>query len=285
MIREYAPAKINLFLDILSKRPDGYHNLGTLFQTIDVGDVLWGKSDASGNVSVRYDVPQEYSLEEDLVYRAAKLLKSEFGVRFGAEFYLEKKMPLGAGLGGGSADAAAALRLLNRIWGLGASAGELEKLGAKLGADVPFLVRGGSALAEGIGDVLTRISARELSRDEVLLVVTPKCAVPTKAAYAGCIPSGGARWESYRSKGWENFYTGAFNKFEESVLPQYPMIAQLKQGLLDGGALFALMSGSGASVFGIFENRAAAEKMQEKWKDFVRFSMITSFFPEKNECF
>ncbi|WP_233134236.1 4-(cytidine 5'-diphospho)-2-C-methyl-D-erythritol kinase [Fibrobacter intestinalis] len=100
MIHEFAPAKINLFLDILDKRPDGYHDLGTLFQTIDVGDELSAEANTSGEISVRYNFPQEYPLEKDLVYKAALLLKQELGVRAGADFYLEKKMPLGAGLGG-----------------------------------------------------------------------------------------------------------------------------------------------------------------------------------------
>ncbi len=279
MMQEYAPAKINLFLDILSKRPDGYHDLGTLFQTVDVGDRLSGSRNDSGEVSVRYDVPQEYPLESDLVFKAAKLLQRELGVRFGADFYLEKNLPLGAGLGGGSADAAAALRLLNRLWGLELPAEDLERLGAKLGADVPFLVRGGSALAEGIGDALTHLSPLSLPRGAALLIGTPKCAVPTKAAYAGCKPSGTARWEAYKNSDFRDFKRGAFNKFEETVLSLYPEIARMKEAFVECGAEFALMSGSGASVFGVFESRALAENARRKTGDACRFSAVTDFFP------
>ncbi len=279
MIKEFAPAKINLFLDILSRRPDGYHDLGTLFQTIAVGDELSAEETRDLRITVRYNVPQTYPLEEDLVYRAANLLRETFGIQRGVDFYLEKRMPLGAGLGGGSADAAAALRLLNRLWELNLSFDEMERLGAKLGADVPFLVRGGSALAEGIGDVLTHLKPLELPENAALLVATPKCAVPTKAAYAGCVPSGNSRWETYRQSDFRNFREFAFNKFEESVFPRFPMISRMKTLLENAGAEFALMSGSGASVFGLFENRSLAKKAVRLVDSESRFVAVSQFFP------
>ncbi len=279
MIKEFAPAKINLFLDILSRRPNGYHDLGTLFQTIAVGDELSAEETRDLRITVRYNVPQTYPLEEDLVYRAANLLRETFGIQRGVDFYLEKRMPLGAGLGGGSADAAAALRLLNRLWELNLSFDEMERLGAKLGADVPFLVRGGSALAEGIGDVLTHLKPLELPENAALLVATPKCAVPTKAAYAGCVPSGNSRWETYRQSDFRNFREFAFNKFEESVFPRFPMISRMKTLLENAGAEFALMSGSGASVFGLFENRSLAKKAVRLVDSESRFVAVSQFFP------
>lgn len=278
MLKEFAPAKINLFLDILSKREDGYHDLGTLFQTIDVGDTLSGEANSSGEITVRYDEPQAYPLESDLVYKAAKLLQQAFDVKFGADFHLEKRLPLGAGLGGGSSDAAAALRLLNRLWNLGLPAGGLERLGAKLGADVPFLVRGGSALAEGIGDVLTEIPPLKIPENSRILVATPHCAVPTKDAYAGCVPSGPDRFESYRNSDFSEFGAGAFNKFEESVFPKYPLIVEMKQKFLDCGAEFALMSGSGASVFGLFDSKASADSAAAALESSARFLAVTRFF-------
>ncbi|MDY6284094.1 MAG: 4-(cytidine 5'-diphospho)-2-C-methyl-D-erythritol kinase [Fibrobacter sp.] len=278
MLQEFAPAKINLFLDILSKRPDGYHDLGTLFQTINAGDTLSGELDPSGKISLRYNAPQEYPVESDLVYKAALLVQKTYEVKLGVSFYLEKKMPLGAGLGGGSADAAAALRLLNKLWNLNVSPEDLEKLGAKLGADVPFLVQGGSAMAEGIGDKLSRIEPLKLPRGAALLVATPQCAVPTKAAYAGCVPSGDARWEIYKNSDFSDFKGGAYNKFEESVLPQFPLIAQMKRDFLDYGADFSLMSGSGASVFGVFPSKALAEEAVKKLGKTARYAVVTDFF-------
>lgn len=287
MLQEFAPAKINLFLDILSKRPDGYHDLGTLFQTINAGDTLSGELDPSGKISLRYNAPQEYPVESDLVYKAALLVQKTYEVKLGVSFYLEKKMPLGAGLGGGSADAAAALRLLNKLWDLNVSPEDLEKLGAKLGADVPFLVQGGSAKAEGIGDKLSRIEPLKLPRGAALLVATPQCAVPTKAAYAGCVPSGNERWEAYKHSNYRDFWenldfsglmANAFNKFEESVLPQFPLIAQMKRDFLDYGADFSLMSGSGASVFGVFPSKALAEEAVKKLGKTARYAVVTDFF-------
>lgn len=279
MLKEFAPVKINLFLDILSKRPDGYHDLGTFFQTVAVGDELSAEEEKTPRITVRYNVSQSYPLEEDLVYRAAILLQETFDVKCGANFYLEKKMPLGAGLGGGSADAAAALRLLNRLWNLNLSPEELEKFGAKLGADVPFLVRGGSALAEGIGDVLTHLEPLELPDESALLIVTPKCSVPTKAAYAGCKPSGNSRWEIFRQSDFRNYRDFAFNKFEETVLPQFPQISRMKLLLENAGAEVALMSGSGASVFGVFETESLAEKAARLADAEARFVAVTRFFP------
>ena len=199
-MKEYAPAKINLFLDVIRKREDGYHDLGTLFQTIDAGDTVSAEPRQDGRITLCYNEPQNYPLESDLVYKAAKLLQQESGTTLGADIYLNKVMPLGAGLGGGSADAAATLRLLNQLWKLKFKPEKLEEIGAKLGADVPFLVRGGTAMAEGIGEKLTFIKPLQLSDEQYLLVATPLDSVPTKDAYAGVPKSGPDRWETYKSK-------------------------------------------------------------------------------------
>ena len=136
-MKEFAPAKINLFLDVIRKREDGYHDLGTVFQTVDVGDTLEFSARDDGEIHLEYSNPQEYPVESDLVYKAAVALRSHVGNNdLGADIFLDKIMPLGAGLGGGSADAAAALRALNRLWELRLPPAELERIGAKLGADV-----------------------------------------------------------------------------------------------------------------------------------------------------
>lgn len=278
MEKEFAPAKVNLFLDVLNKRADGYHDLGTVFQTLDMGDFLSAEKNSSGEISLSYNVSQDYPVEKDLVFRAAKLLQETTNTSCGAKLYLEKLMPLGAGLGGGSADAAAALRLLNRIWETNLSCEELEKLGAKLGADVPFLVQGGTAFAEGIGEILTPTS---VEFPKAVLVATPHCAVPTKDAYAGVVPSGENRWNAFKSN-WNGTLSFEFyNKFEESVFPKYPMIQDLKNKLENSGAFKTLMSGSGASVFALFDSKTLAETALEKLGTTVRFKTITAF----KECF
>ena len=290
-MKEFAPAKINLFLDVIRKREDGYHDLGTVFQTIDAGDTLEFSSRDDGEIHLDYSNPQEYPVESDLVYKAAVALRSHVGNNdLGADIFLDKIMPLGAGLGGGSADAAAALRALNRLWELRLPPAELERIGTKLGADVPFLVRGGTAFAEGIGERLSFISPLDLPAGEVLLIATPHDSVPTKDAYAGVPKSGPDRWEKYKLA-WE---TGSeaersfgsslldsdsfFNAFEVSVFPKHPLVSALKDKILDLGARVALMSGSGASVFGIFTDRATAETAAETLKPYTRYQILTKFW-------
>ena len=290
-MNEFAPAKINLFLDVIRKREDGYHDLGTLFQTIDVGDTVSASLRDDDRITLEYSTPQEYPKESDLVFRAASLMQVAYRVPQGVDLYLEKVMPLGAGLGGGSADAAATLRLLNRLWKLNLPYGALEELGASLGADVPFLVRGGSAFAEGIGEKLTPIEPLQLKDGQHLLIATPLDAVPTKDAYAGVPKSGPDRWEAYKSgfraagssapaKGSPIDFAleNVFNSFEISVFPKHPLVDQLKQEMTRLGASSVLMSGSGASVFGVFGTRNQAESALESLKPLSRYLAVTRFF-------
>lgn len=277
MMREFAPAKVNLFLDVTRKRSDGYHDLGTHFVTLDFGDGLLGDLREDGLVTVSYAEAPGYPLEQDLVYKAAKLLQETVGVKLGAAFKMEKRLPQGAGLGGGSSDAAAALRLLNKLWLLGLSMEELEQLGRRLGADVPFLVRGGSAFAEGIGDLLEPV---EFSSTAFVLVGTPKCFVSTKEAYAGISPSGGERWQNFK-RSYQATTLAPYNKFEEVVFPQRPEIAELKENLLALGAGAAAMCGSGASVFATFETEGAAQAALEKVAGGLRFGQVGKFRTEK----
>lgn len=287
-MKEFAPAKINLFLDVIRKREDGYHDLGTVFQTIDAGDTLEFCSRDDGEIHLDYSNPQEYPVESDLVYKAAVALRSHVGNNdLGADIFLDKVMPLGAGLGGGSADAAAALRALNRLWELRLPPAELERIGAKLGADVPFLVRGGTAFAEGIGEQLTFIEPLDLPVEKVLLIATPHDSVPTKDAYAGVPKSGPGRWESYKEScvgskaARETFILepkSFFNAFEVSVFPKHPLVAAMKEKFLDLGAEAALMSGSGASVFGIFADRSSAQTAAETLQPYSRYLTLTKFW-------
>ena len=285
-MKEYAPAKINLFLDVIRKREDGYHDLGTLFQTIDAGDTVSAELRRDGRITLCYNEPQNYPLESDLVYRAATLLQQESGTTLGADIYLNKVMPLGAGLGGGSADAAATLRLLNQLWKLKLKFDRLEEIGARLGADVPFLVRGGTAMAEGIGEKLTFVKPLQLPGDVHLLIATPHDAVPTKDAYAGVPKSGPDRWETYKSKCMRTgkaasidfALANTFNAFEESVFPKHPLVEEMKNEFKRLGATSVLMSGSGASVFGVFATRKQAKEAAEELKPISRYQVVTRFF-------
>jgi len=275
MLSEFAPAKVNLFLSVIKKREDGYHNIGTMFHTISCGDVLFGEQNKRGEISISYNKPQDYPPEKDLIFKAAVKLKEMFGVSSGVHFYLEKNLPLGAGLGGGSSDAAAAMRLLNKLWGLNISTQELEKIGAGLGADVAFFVRGEAALAEGIGDILTPIKPVE---NCIIVVATPQCMVPTADAYKNIVPAGEERWQKFKNSALENPLSESFdlyNHFEESVLEKYPLITSLKQKLNACGGK-SLLSGSGASVFSLFASLEEAAKACEAVKAQCRFLKLSS---------
>lgn len=281
-MHEYAPAKINLFLDVIRKREDGYHDLGTVFQTVDAGDTVEATLREDGEIHLTYNEPQNYPLESDLVFKAAKVLKEFAKSPLGADIHLTKVMPLGAGLGGGSADAAATLRLLNRLWNLNLPFETLESIGARLGADVPFLVRGGTAFAEGIGERLTFVDPLELPEGAALLIATPLDSVPTKDAYAGVPKSGPDRWEQYKAA-WNAAPLllnpeAYFNAFEISVFPTHPLVAEMKQKFIELGAEVALMSGSGASVFGIFKSKDEAEKAALAMKPISRYQTVTKFW-------
>jgi len=277
MLSEFAPAKINLFLSIIRKREDGYHDIGTMFHALSFGDTLVGEQNSSGEISLSYSSPQEYPVEEDLVYKAALKLKEKYRVSKGVNFYLEKNLPLGAGLGGGSSDAAAALRLLNNLWGLNATPEALEQIGSGLGADVAFFVKGGAATAEGIGEKLTQ---RRAGSACMVLVATPHCAVPTAVAYSGVAAQGSERWGRFVENLNENELNpleGSFdlyNQFEETVLPAYPLIASLKRKLNAAGGK-SLLSGSGASVFSLFSSLSDAARAYNLVKADCRFLRLS----------
>jgi 4-diphosphocytidyl-2-C-methyl-D-erythritol kinase len=284
MLSEFAPAKLNLFLSIIKKREDGYHDIGTMFHTISCGDVLFCEKNANCEISISYNTPQEYPPEKDLIYKATLKLKEEFDVPSGVNFYLEKNLPLGAGLGGGSSNAAAALKLLNKLWGLNASPMELERVGATLGADIPFFIRGGAALGEGIGEILTPL--KPISSESCIMVIaTPKCSVPTAEAYKHIAPAGKQRWQNFVN-GLKNgdFETPLddsydfFNHFEASVFEKYPLIASLRQKLNACGGK-SLLSGSGASVFSLFSSLENAAKAYSAVKNECRFLRIARFYP------
>ncbi|MBP5351688.1 MAG: 4-(cytidine 5'-diphospho)-2-C-methyl-D-erythritol kinase [Fibrobacterales bacterium] len=278
---ENAYAKVNLFLEIVRKREDGYHDIGTLFQTIGLCDRLEGESREDGEIVFECDRPATERPEQDLVHKAAVALRERAGNRrLGATLRLEKRLPSGAGLGGGSADAAAALRLLNRVWNLGLPASELEKVGASLGADVPFLVRGGTALAEGIGD---RLEAAPPPPECALLVVTPEASVPTAKAYAGVRPAGAQRWEDFKAL-WRKGNLSPrmvghllHNGFEPGVFGQWPEIAECAAELRETGALGVLLSGSGASVFALYPTEDEARKALSGLASPRRFEGVTRF--------
>jgi 4-diphosphocytidyl-2-C-methyl-D-erythritol kinase len=248
-----APAKLNLFLHVVGRRDDGYHLLQTLFQLLDWGDVVRLRVRSDGAV-VREAEVAGVSAETDLCLRAARALKQRTGCRLGADIALEKRLPIGGGLGGGSSDAATVLVALNELWRTDLGVGELADLGAGLGADVPVFVRGHTAWAEGIGERLTAVA----SPDRDFVIVDPGVAVPTATLFqapeltrnsppltiSGYLSASGA---------------GAGNAFEPVVRARFPRVAATLDWL--GQFAPAHLTGSGGCVFAAVETAERADEL------------------------
>jgi 4-diphosphocytidyl-2-C-methyl-D-erythritol kinase len=244
-----APGKLNLFLHVLGKRADGYHELQTVFQLIDRADRI--------GLALRHDGKIRFSGpygEENLCVHAARLLKSETGTRLGADLALEKHLPVGGGLGGGSSDAATVLVVLNRLWKLDLSRDALLRLGAKLGADVPVFIYGRNALGEGIGERLTPLDLPPAW----YLVLDPQVSVSTREIF-DCALTG-------QSKALKipPFFSGhGANDLEAPVVARYPEVAAHLEWLRQRCPQ-ARMTGSGACVFAQFTSQAEARSLHEQ---------------------
>lgn len=250
----YPNAKINLGLNILRKREDGYHDIETVFFPIPLTDVLEIKDNPHGlnNIEAHFTgkkIPGD--LNDNLVFKVLKELREEFYLP-NMEFFLHKRIPLGAGLGGGSSDAASAMLIVNEMFGLGLDNEEMEKRISKYGADCAFFIKNTPSLAQGIGDILKPINLS--LKGKCLLIVKPSSFISTKEAYSGIIPkTPQTNISEIVSKNLTEWKFLLFNDFEISVFKNHPEIASIKETLYDMGAIYASMSGSGSSVYGIFE--------------------------------
>ncbi len=264
-MRLRALAKINLGLDVVGKRADGYHEVRMIMQTIQMYDVLEIQKKEEPGISLTTNIPYVPTDERNLVYKAAKMLMDEFHVKEGLSMNLEKFIPVAAGMAGGSSDAAAAFVGVNRLFGLGLSENDLMKRAVKVGADVPYCVMRGTALAEGIGEKLTRLPRLPHC---YVLVGKPGVNVSTKAAYeslrlddpAMVHPDINGMAQAIRQNDLEGVISRMGNSFEPEIIRKYPVIQEIKDLMEDGGARKAMMSGSGPTVFGIFEEK---EKMEQ----------------------
>jgi len=298
-----APAKINLFLRVLSRRCDGYHEIKSLIQKINLHDVLTftlsdnlkvntSFSDDSQFVidsTLREDIPEEHNL----VYKAAVLLRNKCSVKSGAKINLNKKIPLAAGLGGGSSDAASTLLGLNKIWSLGLSNGDLYEFAGQLGSDVPFFLNGPRAFVEGKGEKITNIEAGNSFH---VLLVKPRITVSTAWVYKNlsiCQDFYGNQVVDSTLRDSDLKLTNEVNKvdnitlfikavekaelrkskeilndLEAVTIKSFPVIAEIKDRLIGEGAIFSLMSGSGPTVFGIFNSAEEAMDASKAFKDY-----------------
>lgn len=252
-----ANAKINLGLRIIGRRDDGYHLLHTLFQELDFGDTLTLSEGSSGSVTLKVTGPAARGVstrDDNLCVRAGRLLQERVGTRRGVHVVLEKRIPPGSGLGGGSSDAAAVLQGLNGYWQAGLGEDELTALAGTLGADVPFFIRGGLQLGEEVGTQLTPVGKQ---LEVAVVLVIPSFGVETAWAYGQLTardswPSAPAfdRLLAQTPLPWDRFT----NDFEELVFHRHKGLAELKRGLLEAGALHASLAGSGSAVYGLFSD-------------------------------
>ena len=262
-MRLRAFAKINLGLDILRKREDGYHEVRMIMQTIQMYDVLEMKKVKKPGISLSVNYPYIPSDERNLVYKAAKLLMDEFQVKEGVDIRLEKFIPVAAVMPGGSSDAAAAMVGINHLFKLGLSEKDLMDRAVNIGADVPYCIMRGTALAEGIGEKLTRIAQVP---DCYVLIGKPGIGVSTKTAYESLQldkiqshPDIDGMIRDIENGNLLAMTDKMGNVFESGIIGKYPVIGEIKDLMEANGALKAMMSGSGPTVFGIFDDR---EKME-----------------------
>lgn len=283
-----APAKINWFLSVNQRRNDGYHDITSVMQCVGLYDTLLLEPHDRLALASDMDIPEE----QNLAYRAGLMLQDYSGCGKGAAMRLIKEIPAAAGLGGGSSDAAAVLAALNRLWGLRLSAAELRVLAARLGSDVPFFIDGGIALAEGRGE---RITLLPDCGSLPLVLVKPDIGVSTAWAYGLHEPELTKKYidiklfcHALKSKDFVSLRQMVHNDLERAVMRNIPVIAEIKDQLLGSGAALAAMSGSGPTVFGVFEKReaadAAAARLGTHWCTVVETLVAARPYAEQGEA-
>lgn len=287
-----AYGKINLGLDVVRKREDGYHEVRMIMQTVNLYDKITMEKNGEGEIRTETNLPYVPDGEGNLAYRAAKLLADEFGITDGVTIKIKKCIPVAAGMAGGSTDAAAVLVGMNRLFSLGLSKKELMKRGVKLGADVPYCIMRGTALSEGIGEILTELPPAPQCH---ILLAKPQVSVSTKAVYGKLRaneltpdqhPDIDGMAEAIKSSDLDGVIARLGNVLETVTIPDHPEIGTIKQIMMEHGADGALMSGSGPTVFGIFKDEEAAKNACEALKQadggrLTRQVYLTRFFNHK----
>lgn len=266
-ITRKAYAKINLGLDVIRRRPDGYHEVKMIMQSVGIYDILtFQRADREG-IRISLDHAELPCDQNNLIYKAAQLIIDAYGIKNGVEITLNKNIPIAAGMAGGSTDAAAVFHGLNELFGLGMSLQDMKEMGVKIGADVPYCIMGGTALSEGIGEILTPLSAPP---DAHLLIAKPDINVSTKFVYENLHadtltdhPDIDGMVKALNEGNLKGITDRMGNVLETVTVKEYPIIDRIKKEMLSGGAENALMSGSGPTVFGIYKEKKAAEKCCE----------------------
>jgi len=269
-----APAKINLTLDVLAKRPDGYHEVEMIMTTVDLADRvdlhLLGSGQITLDCSASF-VPDDI---RNHAYKAALLLKERYRVQAGVRIYIEKQIPVAAGLAGGSSDAAATLRGLNQLWNLGLSLDELAEIGAEIGSDVPFCVYGGTALATGRGETITHLTPPAPCW---VILAKPPIGVSTADVYGNLRvqeivnhPPTGQMLQAIRNQDFHLMCRSLGNVLEEVTLSLHPQVRQIKDMMMASGADGVLMSGSGPTVFALVQKEGKVHRIYNALRGFVK---------------
>lgn len=266
-----ALGKINLGLDVLGKRPDGYHDVRMVMQTIYLYDQITITKRKEPGIGLSTNLFYLPVNENNLAYRAAKLLMDEFEIRSGVDIFLEKHIPVAAGMAGGSSNAAAVLYGINRMFDLGLSMEELMKRGVSLGADVPYCIMRGTVLAEGIGEILTPLPPMPRCQ---IVVAKPPVSVSTKMVYEKIDsrrivehPDIDGIIEGLKEGDVTKIASRMGNVLEQVTVEEYPVVDKIKKLMNEGGAKGAMMSGSGPTVFGIFTEKSLAKKAALKIRE------------------
>lgn len=259
-----ALAKINLGLDVVRRREDGYHEVRMIMQTIHLYDRLDIKRTKESGIQIQTNLSFLPVNENNLIYKAAKLLMDEFSITDGVSVKLDKRIPVAAGMAGGSTDAAAMLFGMNRLFSLGLTKRQLMERGVQIGADVPYCIMRGTALAEGIGEELSQLPPMVKCP---VLIAKPSISVSTKFVYQNLKlddttvhPDIDLLIEDIKAKNLYDIAAHMGNVLETVTIPNYPVIDEIKNHMLSHGAVGAMMSGSGPTVFGLFDDEAAAKK-------------------------
>jgi 4-diphosphocytidyl-2-C-methyl-D-erythritol kinase len=275
-------AKINLSIDVIGKREDGYHIVEMIMQTIDLYDDIKLKELEEDNITIKSECSYIPLNEDNIVYKAAKLIKEKMDIKKGIEIFIKKNIPVAAGMAGGSSNAAAVLVGLNELWELGLSKDELRDLGLKLGADVPFCIEGGTALAEGIGEKLTYIKG--INKDVNILVCKPDIFVSTKEVYQSLDikniekrPDNKLLIEKLKNDDIVSVSNNMVNVLEEVTSKKYSDIKVIENIIAKNGAMGTMMSGSGPTVFGFFDNEEKAKRARvELLENYSQVYVVTS---------
>ncbi|AUS84920.1 4-(cytidine 5'-diphospho)-2-C-methyl-D-erythritol kinase [Lysinibacillus capsici] len=285
MLYVKAPAKINLTLDVLYKRPDNFHEVEMVMTTVDLADRISLESREDGVIQIISTdnfVPNDH---RNFAYQAARLIKDTYGIRQGVSITIEKEIPIAAGLAGGSSDAAATLKGLNELWDLGLSIDELAELGAKIGSDVSFCVYGGTALATGRGEKIKELPAPP---NCWVVLAKPKIGVSTAEVYGGLKveglqhPNTQQMIQAIETKDYELLCSSLGNVLETVTFKLHPEVVMLKEQMKRFGADATLMSGSGPTVFGLVDSEARVSRIYNGLRGFCEEVYAVRILGERN---